>query len=191
MRMIQAGLGDILAKYNSICEWQISHLINDEYYCDAIAELMHKAVRKCVAQAHMLTMRDPDAVQAVTEGLLEGGAGSYAQAMVRSRALPAGRCGRWKTTGITNCMEFKWVLAHCSRASFTPGWTKRNRRGERRLMQFRHLTCVRGPSGSASFSAQRRRKSYSLRKDAANMTRGNTRSGWSEYSGNGQTSYES
>ena len=27
LRMLQAGLGDMLAKYVSICEWRISHII--------------------------------------------------------------------------------------------------------------------------------------------------------------------
>lgn len=80
MRMIQAGLGDIIAKYNSICEWRISNLINDEYYCESVAGLMRKAVRKCAAQAGALASRDAGAVQAVTEGLiLSGIAMSFAE----------------------------------------------------------------------------------------------------------------
>ena len=34
--MMISGLGDMLAKYVSICEWRISNIINGEYYCEDI-----------------------------------------------------------------------------------------------------------------------------------------------------------
>ena len=37
MRMLWAGLGDMIAKYVSICEWRMANLIIDEYYCEEIA----------------------------------------------------------------------------------------------------------------------------------------------------------
>jgi glycerol-1-phosphate dehydrogenase [NAD(P)+] len=80
LRMLQAGLGDMLAKYVSICEWRISHLVNGEYYCESVAEMMRRATRKCVMAADGLARRDPLAVQAVVEGLiLSGIAMSFAE----------------------------------------------------------------------------------------------------------------
>lgn len=78
--MLMAGLGDMLAKYISICEWRISNLVTGEYYCDNIAGLMRTSVNKCWSMAHRLMQRDPQAVEAVTEGLvLSGIAMSFAK----------------------------------------------------------------------------------------------------------------
>lgn len=74
MRMLIAGLGDMLAKYISICEWRISHLVTGEYYCETVAETVRCALRKCVEHADGLLKRDEKAVQAVFEGLVLGGA---------------------------------------------------------------------------------------------------------------------
>lgn len=72
-RMLISGLGDMIAKYISICEWRISHIITGEYYCENVAELMRSALRKCVSNADGLLQRDADAVLAVFEGLVIGG----------------------------------------------------------------------------------------------------------------------
>lgn len=73
MRMLQAGLGDVLAKYISLCEWEISNIVTDEYYCENVASLMRQAVRKCKAAAPGLTKREPETVRTVMEGLIMAG----------------------------------------------------------------------------------------------------------------------
>ena len=79
MKMLRAGLGDMLAKYISICEWRIGALVTREYYCEAIAQLVRDALKKCVDNADALLARDEDAVEAVFRGLVLGGmAMSYA-----------------------------------------------------------------------------------------------------------------
>lgn len=73
LRMLKSGLGDMLAKYVSICEWRIAHLVTGEYYCEAIAALIRSALKKCVDNAGGLLQREEAAVQAVFEGLVLGG----------------------------------------------------------------------------------------------------------------------
>ena len=73
LEMLMAGLGDMLAKYISVCEWRISHLVTGEYYCENIAGLMRASVNKCWSMAERLMQRDPEAVAAVTEGLILSG----------------------------------------------------------------------------------------------------------------------
>lgn len=73
MRMLQAGLGDMLAKYISLCEWRISHIVTGEYYCPNIAGLVRASLKKCVAAAEGLERREPAAVQSVMEGLVLSG----------------------------------------------------------------------------------------------------------------------
>ena len=74
IKMMISGLGDMLAKYVSICEWRISNLINDEYYCEEIAQLVRDSLKKCVDNAYGLLKRDENAVKAVFEGLIICGA---------------------------------------------------------------------------------------------------------------------
>ena len=79
MRMLQAGLGDMLAKYVALCEWQISRIVTGEYYCENVAGLMRASLDKIVKAAPGLKHRDPAAVDATVEGLvLSGVAMSYA-----------------------------------------------------------------------------------------------------------------
>lgn len=79
LHMLRAGLGDMLAKYVALCEWRISHLVTEEYYCENIASLMRATLRKIRENAPGLRERDPQAVQATVEGLvLSGVAMSFA-----------------------------------------------------------------------------------------------------------------
>ncbi len=80
MHMLQAGLGDMLAKYVSIAEWRLGNLLLDEYYCENVAQLVRKALKKCVDSADGLLKRDEKAVEAMFEGLVIGGvAMAYAE----------------------------------------------------------------------------------------------------------------
>lgn len=73
LKLMKAGLGDMIAKYVSICEWRLSQLITGEYYCEEIAQLVRSALKQCVDRANGLLCRDPAAVQAVFEGLVISG----------------------------------------------------------------------------------------------------------------------
>ncbi len=73
LKMLKSGLGDMLAKYVSICEWRISHLITGEYYCEAVADLIRQALKRCTDNADGLLRREDAAVKAVFEGLVIGG----------------------------------------------------------------------------------------------------------------------
>ena len=66
-KLLLSGLGDMLAKYVSICEWRISNLVNGEYYCEDIAKLVRASLKKCVDNAGGLLSREEDAVRAVFE----------------------------------------------------------------------------------------------------------------------------
>ncbi len=80
MRMLWAGLGDMVAKYISLCEWRIAHLVIGEYYCEHVAELMRNALKRIMAASDGLKDRSAEAVQAVSEGLvLSGMAMSFAK----------------------------------------------------------------------------------------------------------------
>ena len=73
MRMLWAGLGDMAAKFISVCEWRISHIVTGEYYCEDVAGLMRSGVRKVIAAADGIPQHDPQAIQAIAEGLVISG----------------------------------------------------------------------------------------------------------------------
>ncbi len=73
LKMMKSGLGDMLAKFVSICEWRIAHLITGEYYCEDVANLIRSALKRCVDNAQGLLNRNEAAVMAVFEGLVIGG----------------------------------------------------------------------------------------------------------------------
>ena len=70
MKMMLSGLGDMLAKYVAICEWRISALINGEPFCREVADMVRASLDKCVKNAEGLLKRDPEATEAVFEGLV-------------------------------------------------------------------------------------------------------------------------
>ena len=79
MRMILAGLGDMLAKYISIAEWRISNIINGEYYCETVASLINDGLNECMENLDGIPSRDTKAITAVMNGMvLSGIAANYA-----------------------------------------------------------------------------------------------------------------
>lgn len=78
--MLRAGVGDILAKYISICEWRIGTIIKGEAYCDTAAAMVKNALNKLVSSADKLVDRDHEVIKVVMEGLiLSGIAINYAE----------------------------------------------------------------------------------------------------------------
>ncbi len=72
-RMLASGVGDMVAKYLSVCEWHISHIITGEYYCEAVAESVRQALREVASNVKGLAAREPKAVEAVIRGLILSG----------------------------------------------------------------------------------------------------------------------
>lgn len=77
-RMIQSGIGDMLAKYVSLVEWQLGSVITGEYYCEEVANIIRNALNKVVSAAKEGLDKE-ETVQAVMEGMvLSGIAANYA-----------------------------------------------------------------------------------------------------------------
>ena len=73
--MVLSGIGDMLAKYTALCEWHLSHKINDEYYCPKVANLIRTALQACVDHADAALQGDEKALSRLFEGLVLGGVG--------------------------------------------------------------------------------------------------------------------
>lgn len=68
--LLQAGIGDMLAKFVSLAEWRIANLLWGEYYCPQVADLVRQALKKCADNASALMRREDAAIEAVFEGLV-------------------------------------------------------------------------------------------------------------------------
>ena len=73
MKMLSAGVGDILGKYNCLTDWKLSAIVNDEYYCETIEQIMRSAIDKTMLAAKNLKERRPEDIRTLTEGLVLSG----------------------------------------------------------------------------------------------------------------------
>ncbi len=70
MEMIRAGYGDILGKFSCLNDWKLSHAVNDEYYCDYVADLTYEMLNKTKDLGSRLQAREPEAIKTLTEALI-------------------------------------------------------------------------------------------------------------------------
>ena len=68
-----AGFGDMMAKYIGLIDWQISHLLTGEYYCEKIATLTREAADEIMGMADSVTKNDPHTAGKIFEALLKTG----------------------------------------------------------------------------------------------------------------------
>ncbi len=73
--MIAAGFGDILGKYTSLADWNLSHLLHDEPYSAAVEARVRRALDACVEAVDAIAQRSETGVQALMHALIESGMG--------------------------------------------------------------------------------------------------------------------
>ena len=69
-RMISAGLGDLLGKFTCLNDWRISKIVNDEYYCDTVINLVKDCIENVLKNADKAASRDPKVIGDIMEGLV-------------------------------------------------------------------------------------------------------------------------
>ena len=72
-RMILSGIGDILAKYVSIVEWEIAHILVGDFYCKTVADIVKDSLAQCVRDAKAAVNGDKKAILSVMEALVISG----------------------------------------------------------------------------------------------------------------------
>lgn len=77
MELITAGLGDVLGKYTCLLDWKLSRMINGEYYCDYVVDMVRGAVETVVEQGAQIKKRDPEAIKSLMEALVVTGIAMY------------------------------------------------------------------------------------------------------------------
>ena len=70
MEMIQAGYGDILGKFSCLNDWKLSHVVNDEYFCQTVYDMTYDMLCKTKDLGEALRNRDGRAIQTLMEALI-------------------------------------------------------------------------------------------------------------------------
>ena len=68
--MIQAGYGDIIGKYSALNDWELSKVVNGEYFCDFIYNTVLDVVKEVELCASGLVKREEEAVKKLMEALV-------------------------------------------------------------------------------------------------------------------------
>lgn len=186
MRMLQAGLGDMLAKYISICEWRIAHLLLGEYYCEHVANLVRKALQTCVRNAEGLLHREPKAVQAVFDGLIMGGmAMEYAGVSRPASGVEHYISHVWDMRGLafdtkTDLHGIQCAVATCSAARIYEQLKSRKPNREKALAYVqgfqkeawnRQLSAFIGRGAEAMIALEKKEQKYSVEGHKARLCR--------------------
>ena len=69
-RMTLAGFGDLIGKLNSLNDWRLGVLVNDEHICENIATMVHDYVTDIIGKANLLASHDPKTIGDLLNALL-------------------------------------------------------------------------------------------------------------------------
>ncbi|MBQ4354285.1 MAG: sn-glycerol-1-phosphate dehydrogenase [Clostridia bacterium] len=70
MDMIRSGYGDIIGKYSSLNDWELSHLVCGEYFCQEIHDLVLRTTDEIRDLAEKIAARDDHAIAQLTKALV-------------------------------------------------------------------------------------------------------------------------
>jgi glycerol-1-phosphate dehydrogenase [NAD(P)+] len=68
--MIRSGYGDIIGKYSALNDWRFSRIVNDEFFCEDIYQLVYDVTNAVRDNAKQITERDEGAITFLTEALI-------------------------------------------------------------------------------------------------------------------------
>ncbi|MBR6767276.1 MAG: sn-glycerol-1-phosphate dehydrogenase [Clostridia bacterium] len=70
MDMIRAGYGDIIGKYSALNDWKLSKLINNEYFCQEIYDLVMDVTNNIRDMVSGIVAREEGAIEYLTKALV-------------------------------------------------------------------------------------------------------------------------
>ena len=71
--LVKSGVGDIMAKYTALADWEIAHELSGEYLCSRIYDIMRSAADTAMASVDGLIAGDEKAYEDVTYALVMSG----------------------------------------------------------------------------------------------------------------------
>lgn len=73
LHLALSGVGDILGKYTALLDWNIAHLLTDEFICPVIEDMTRQAVVAVHDSCRQVAKQDTEAFERLTYGLLLSG----------------------------------------------------------------------------------------------------------------------
>ena len=73
INMIKSGFGDIIGKFISLADWELSKYLNNEYYCETSATLVKNALNTCCEKANSVKKKDESSLNSIFESLILSG----------------------------------------------------------------------------------------------------------------------
>ena len=73
MDMLQAGFGDIVGKYSCLNDWKLSALVNGEYFCQQVYDIVYSTAQRVEKLAEGVKNREEEAVCALMDALVAVG----------------------------------------------------------------------------------------------------------------------
>lgn len=70
MPMILAGIADILGKYTCLTDWKMAQIINGEYYCESIVQMVRTSLQSVAENIEKAAARDEQTVGKIMEALV-------------------------------------------------------------------------------------------------------------------------
>lgn len=70
LEMIKSGYGDIIGKFSALADWKLSHIVNDEYFCQYIYDTTYSMIKKTRGTAEKLLKRDEESIKSLAEALI-------------------------------------------------------------------------------------------------------------------------
>ena len=101
--MIAAGLGDTLAKFTSVNDLRLGHLLWDERWDEAIGQRMENLAHAALARADEIARADADAVALLTRTLIDSG--------LEMAAFGSSAPGGGSEHHISHCWEMRMLQA--------------------------------------------------------------------------------
>lgn len=68
--MLKAGYGDVIGKFSALNDWKLSHLINDEYFCQYIYDMTFQQIETTLKLGAGILKRSEESIQALMEALV-------------------------------------------------------------------------------------------------------------------------
>ena len=73
MKMLQAGYGDIIGKFSCLNDWKLSALLNGEYFCQKVYDVVYGTAQQVRSLASGVAARDGKVVSALMDALVTVG----------------------------------------------------------------------------------------------------------------------
>lgn len=71
--MVAAGVGDLLGKVSCLTDWRLSKIVNGEWHCEFISDIVEAAIDKTVTARDGIAAKDSEATATLLEALLLSG----------------------------------------------------------------------------------------------------------------------